>query len=245
MVPRELGIEAVEGDLGGTGLKDCWYRRYRKVWLVLGLVLGLPACFIMVPFVWGSDLQHVLFSVAACAYLILGSLLIVLFGLASRHSWLRIAMLTYLFVVIASVILAWTGSVIRGGGAIDRGRQKRTMSDIRGIGAAVDAYTADHGFCPQVSSIDELKTSLEPRYIKHLPRQDSWHQEFGYAASRKERKRYVIVCYGIRGEPDVSDISEYLDGDAKRLFGPTDNWKNDIVYVDGQFEKWPEGSQHR
>jgi hypothetical protein len=168
----------------GATDREPWYRKYSKEWLMCGLGLGLPACFIVGPRVWGCDHPPVLFFVGQCSYTVFGSSLVLLYGFAAKHSWIKIVFSTLLFLVVASVVLAWIGEGMTG--AIDRGRQKRTMSDMRSVGEAVAAYIVDNGFCPQASSMEALKTVLEPRYVKLLPLQDAWHDELRYMASEEE-----------------------------------------------------------
>ena len=41
--------------------------------------------------------------------------------------------------------------------AIDRGKQKRTMADLRSMGTAIEEYSIDNNFYPDVSSISGLE----------------------------------------------------------------------------------------
>src|SRR5437867_13270949 len=54
--------------------------------------------------------------------------------------------------------------------AIDRGKQKRTMADIRSVGTAVEEYVLDNNFYPiqgtQGSLNPTISGFLEPVYIK-------------------------------------------------------------------------------
>ncbi len=63
--------------------------------------------------------------------------------------------------------------------AINRGRQKRTMADIRTIGTAIEAYAVDHASYPSVTvGVLEagLATLIEPTYVKRAPRNDGWNE---------------------------------------------------------------------
>ena len=65
--------------------------------------------------------------------------------------------------------------------AINRGRQKRSMADIRTVGTAVEAYAVDMAFYPQFGSGDFNGTwfgYLEPTYVKTVPRNDGWRTAF-------------------------------------------------------------------
>jgi general secretion pathway protein G len=46
--------------------------------------------------------------------------------------------------------------------ALDKGRQKRTMSDLRTIGTGVEAYAVDEVSYPTAGDIQALRLILEP-----------------------------------------------------------------------------------
>ena len=46
--------------------------------------------------------------------------------------------------------------------AIDRGKQKRTMADIRSLGTAVESYAVDKNFYPKVNSYAAVEPLIEP-----------------------------------------------------------------------------------
>ena len=55
--------------------------------------------------------------------------------------------------------------------AIDRGKQKRSMSDMRSIGTAVESYAVDNNFYPISKSMAAVNggsagLNVEPVYIK-------------------------------------------------------------------------------
>src|SRR4030095_5717 len=50
--------------------------------------------------------------------------------------------------------------------AIDRGKQKRTMADIRSLRTAVESYAVDNNFYPKVSTYAAVTPFLQPIYIK-------------------------------------------------------------------------------
>ena len=54
--------------------------------------------------------------------------------------------------------------------AIQRGKQKRTMADMRSIATAVEAFSVDNNRYPSGGSpLSAIRSSVEPRYIKKLP----------------------------------------------------------------------------
>ena len=50
--------------------------------------------------------------------------------------------------------------------AIDRGKQKRTMADIRSLGTAVETYSIDNNDYPTAATMAALEVVLEPTYIR-------------------------------------------------------------------------------
>src|SRR5881628_1864295 len=66
--------------------------------------------------------------------------------------------------------------------AIDRGKQKRTMADIRSIGTAVEEYSIDLNFYPKYGTVDvNTVTELTPIYIKVIPANDGWNRAIKYS----------------------------------------------------------------
>ncbi len=118
--------------------------------------------------------------------------------------------------------------------AINRGRQRRTMADLRSIGTALEAYSVDFNFYPRggITSISALKSYLEPTYIKKLPERDGWNREFvvNIPTSGDE---YTLTSYAKDG----------ASGPVNATGGPTTDFDADIIFANGQFFQWPEGQQ--
>src|SRR5215470_13763774 len=70
--------------------------------------------------------------------------------------------------------------------AVQRGKQKRTMSDMRALATAVESYAVDNNVYPIASCVGGLYTTagtqvdtssfqlLTPTYIAQPPKQDGW-----------------------------------------------------------------------
>lgn len=120
-------------------------------------------------------------------------------------------------------------------GAINRGQQKRTIGDLRTIATMIEQYAASHGRYPVAASGDELWAALGPA----IPRDswkiptDSWKHEW---MIRSTATSYTIASYGCCGEPDVADPSLYAPAG-------TTNYKDDIVFSNGAFLRYPDGTQ--
>jgi len=119
--------------------------------------------------------------------------------------------------------------------AINRGRQKRSMADMRAIATALEAYSVDFNFYPRTTVTGDLGTKLDkyltPTFIKRLPVNDGWNQEFQ-----------------MYNDPSGVSYTIYskAKGGAGTLAGPTGattDFTNAIVFSNGQFSAWPEGMQ--
>ena len=120
--------------------------------------------------------------------------------------------------------------------AINRGRQKRSMADIRTIGTAVEAYAVDMAFYPTFTegaiSGSSFETYLEPTYVKTVPREDGWRTSF-YAASQS---RFYTLASAARDKLLQGALDSYSPG-------ITSSMDCDIVYSNGSFVQYPEGVQ--
>ena len=117
--------------------------------------------------------------------------------------------------------------------AINRGRQKRTMSDMRTISTALGAYGTDNVYYPRgQTDIAGMKGYLTPVYIKTYPNRDGWGTPYGFG-SNSAGSDYTLVSYG---KDRVAGIA------------PTDETKTkdfdcDIYAQSGSFIQYPEGTQ--
>ena len=124
--------------------------------------------------------------------------------------------------------------------AMQRARQKRTMSDIRAMAMAWEARATDMGgyapagmtmCCATPVDAETMDDLLAPTWIKELVRTDGWKNDLEYAVNT-DGSSYQIRSYGRDGTPDTS-----------LLGGGTNNFDNDIVYSNGSFVQYPEGVQ--
>jgi type IV pilus assembly protein PilA len=136
--------------------------------------------------------------------------------------------------------------------AIQRAKQKRTMGDIRTSGTAAEAYAVDFNHYPAAAGYT-LPTGLTlgtgtfgapgcaapclngqvvPTYIRILPLSDGWNSFFLYSVGTTFQD-YGIVSVGRDGAVETTP-----------LWGETTNFNNDIIFIDGQFVQYPQGSQN-
>ena len=112
--------------------------------------------------------------------------------------------------------------------AIDRGKQKRTMADMRSIGTAVEAYAVDNNSYPTANTSAALKVLVEPIYIKTMPIADGWSNNFQVDAVATQ---YTIYSFGKDGSGSTCTA------------GTTNTFNDEICFINGQFLRYPQGSQ--
>ena len=115
--------------------------------------------------------------------------------------------------------------------AIDKSKQKKSMSDLRTIGTAIEAYATDTASYPQnMANWAALKPIIDPYFIKMPPDADGWSNVWD-ASTTANGSDYSLASYGKDG----------LLG--SRTGGQTSDFNCDIVFSQGQFFQWPEGTQ--
>ena len=130
--------------------------------------------------------------------------------------------------------------------AVQRGRQKRSMSDMRTLATAVESYSVDNNVYPTASCADNAYTtdtaadlddssfkSIIPTYIGKTILKDGWGNPFHYAVNT-QHDQYRIECWGRDGSHDTTFAG----------CGTTQNFNTDILYSNGTFIQWPEGTQN-
>ncbi len=121
--------------------------------------------------------------------------------------------------------------------AINRGRQKRTMADIRSIATAIESYQVDWNFYPKSgTAISSLNGLVTPTYIKRVPDRDGWNQLMGLT-SNATGTAYTIWSTAKAGNDALANPTIGGTGGAKTDFS------DDIIFVDGRYYQWPEGMQ--
>ncbi len=118
--------------------------------------------------------------------------------------------------------------------AMDRGKQKRTMADLRSMGTAVEEYSVENSFYPVVATLTALSDQVTPSYIRALPAGDGWGNAFEVDSVTS---LYTVASCG-RGATGV--CTSACTGSC----GKTGNFSDDIILSNGQFVQWPEGSQN-
>ena len=111
--------------------------------------------------------------------------------------------------------------------AVDRGKQKRTMADIRSIKEAMDAYAGEHDGYPVADSADALAAQLAPKYLPRMPMADGWTHPFQVASSGSS---YTLYSFGKDGTGSTCEPAQTI------------TYNDQICMIDGQFVRYPSGS---
>ena len=111
--------------------------------------------------------------------------------------------------------------------AVDRGKQKRTVADLRAIGTAIESYAVDNNQFPVVSTAAALASSLASGYIK-MPTTDAWKGTFQVDSTANA---YTVWSFGKDG------------AGTNCTAGTTSTFDDQICFSGGQFVRVPEGSQ--
>lgn len=118
--------------------------------------------------------------------------------------------------------------------ALQKGKQKATMGDMKTISAAIEAYITDKGHTPKGESLVDIRSQLEPKYIKRLPLKDAWGHKFHYAGGKDGSEK--SYCIGSGGKDGIFKGWEqngfYVAKDIK-------HFAKDIILCSGQFTLGP------
>jgi general secretion pathway protein G len=115
-------------------------------------------------------------------------------------------------------------------GAIDRGKQKRTLADMRTIGTAIEAYAVDNSQYPVSSNTATLWAHIVPTYLRPMTQSDGWDHGFVVDV---EAKGYTIASTGKDGVPSGCAVGVH-----------TTQFNEDICFSHGIFIQYPEGKQY-
>ncbi len=121
--------------------------------------------------------------------------------------------------------------------AIQRGKQKRTVGDIRNIGTAIEEYVVDEASC--VANVGAVNTALNvgqfvPFYIKVIPTLDGWRTGMGYGQNGAFTTSFNYSLYSFgRDKIGTAGVTFGLEYDNKSFL-------YDIYFSDGQFTFSPQ-----
>ena len=126
--------------------------------------------------------------------------------------------------------------------ALQKGKQKATMGDLKTIGVAVESYITDWTFAPQEGTFldADSETWFQPFYIKIVPKADGWGNPFHYVAPTSGTSDIYSVFSSGRLGPATTTAT--LDPPTLLLYMCTkiDDFNNDICFSNGYFTIGPD-----
>lgn len=130
-----------------------------------------------------------------------------------------------LLIVVAIIGIIATIAVPQLLDAIDRGRQRRTMADMRNIATANGTYRVDEGV--YADALDSIETQ---GYMQVVPLNDAWAEAFAYTQTGGGTG-YTLESFG----------SDGADGPAAPDPWINDPYDPDLQLTNGQFTEAPTG----
>jgi len=120
------------------------------------------------------------------------------------------------------------------------GNLRQAMADLRSAGTAVESFAVDYNVYPgpvaPIDLVDRIATSLEPTYIRSLPKVDPWGNPYVFWS---DTTHYALVSYGPDGTPDFPYATwGQTEFEALRT-GLTTRFGADLVFVTGGFVQYP------
>ena len=135
--------------------------------------------------------------------------------------------------------------------ALQKAKQKRTVSDMRNTGTAMFSWLTDQvgaAAAGQAATdsvnltdyktaipIDTLKTVLVPQYLQSIPVKDGWKTDYEYYLETTKVLQRTVMLIRSGGRDGVFSGTTY----TVTGFDPTD-YDQDIVWADGFFVRWPQ-----
>ena len=112
--------------------------------------------------------------------------------------------------------------------AVDKGKQKRTMADMRSISTGLECYAIENVNYPIAATNLALQAAIEPVYMKRMPMTDGWSNPYQIDSTTTA---YTIMSQG-------------KDGAGNNCApGFTSNFNDEICVVGGLFQRYPLGIQ--
>lgn len=118
--------------------------------------------------------------------------------------------------------------------ALQKGKQKATIGDMKTIGGVIEDYISDVYAAP-IGTYAAIEIILEPFYIKVLPMTDGWGTTYAYNHGAGEtREEYSLRSYG-RDEV----LTAHNLANANYIVNSMPGFNADIIFSNGQFTYGP------
>ncbi len=123
--------------------------------------------------------------------------------------------------------------------ALQKGKQKATMGDMKTLGTAIESYITDSAMAPgagAVTVVTGLEVLLEPFYARKLITRDAWRDTFHYESGPPGLRQalYSVISYG------SDNILTGIDpANSNYIITSMNGFKNDICFSNGTFTYAP------
>ena len=131
--------------------------------------------------------------------------------------------------------------------ALQKGKQKRTMGDMKDMGTAMFSWVTDQaGAAAAGADVDlgdydsvsatALASVLVSQYIQDIPSMDGWRNSYGfYLDTADPLGSFTMAIRSTGRDGSVTTDDTYTPGG----FEPTD-YDQDLVWADGFFVRYPQ-----
>lgn len=118
--------------------------------------------------------------------------------------------------------------------ALQKGKQKATMGDMKSISLAIESYITDNYYAPQGRTMEDLTKKLQPFYIRRLPLKDGWGNNFKYFHGTGTQKKVYFIGSGGR-----DGIFKGWDQNGYYIVRNIKDFNKDIIVANGVFKYGP------
>lgn len=118
--------------------------------------------------------------------------------------------------------------------AIQKGKQKATIGDMKSMGTAIGAYFTTMGMAPDAADIAGLNY-LEPHFVKKVVKRDGWNYLWHYLPSGNGAfpDHYSLGSGGKNG------AFTWAHAPGNYICIAISDFEGDIIFSDGQFTYAP------
>ncbi len=124
--------------------------------------------------------------------------------------------------------------------ALQKGKQKATMGDMKSIGTGIESYITDWAFAPCTDPMaGGGATWFEPFYIKICPLNDGWGHGWGYmSAGANTSDEYSVYSQGRGGTAVPGNLAPPTN--LQYICTSLSDFTFDICFSDGYFTIGPD-----
>lgn len=136
--------------------------------------------------------------------------------------------------------------------AMQKAKQKSTMKNIVSISTAIADYVTDHSFAPTQDGTYDATSSfyraVSPFYIKVLPVEDEWGNEYRvwcgsaateYGVTSPYMDDFIVASFGRDRSQESFAFDENAPENGLYSIGSMSDFNNDLVMLNGTWIRYP------